>query len=371
MSNYSPLISVIIPFYNSRFDYFIYAINTVLCQSYKNWEVIIVNDGSTFENKIFLEDYISNLNDRRISILHLDKNHGPSTAYNKGIESASGEIITWLDSDDLYLPWYFEKVTDFFLNNSDCSVLFIPVLFYLSLWKIKRIHIHYSCTKALEEKEDLKNLLTEIKQGTLSLFPLPFFKREAFKKISFDPDIRLGEDNDLYCQIFNNDELLNRAKVASFAGYLYRIYPSTSRITHRKDLRFQDMEKIINKYKNKNSLATNNIKAMQARNDIWKFCHLLNDYLQDGSLINYFKNVLSEFKSLKDRIKSIRVLLNMFFIYNFLVPMFGIGSKYKDMLFSLRGNKYKKIKSMFINYLNKLENEDEITKLNKAYEGIF
>jgi len=98
----SPLVSVVIPFYD-HLDWMIEAVNSVLNQTYKNIEVIVINDGST-EN---MEDFITTFSNKIIYI-HKD-NGGPATARNLGIEMAKGDYIAFLDSDDKWLPTKLEK----------------------------------------------------------------------------------------------------------------------------------------------------------------------------------------------------------------------------------------------------------------------
>ncbi|MCD4600036.1 glycosyltransferase family 2 protein [Proteus mirabilis] len=95
-----PLVSVIIPAYNAK-KYLERAVNSVLNQSYKNVEVIIINDGSS-------DDTLSII--KKLSVLHKEiiffshENQGISKTRNKGIELAKGEYICFLDSDDTYEP---------------------------------------------------------------------------------------------------------------------------------------------------------------------------------------------------------------------------------------------------------------------------
>lgn len=92
MSNFQPLVSVIIPFYNCRFvDQ---AIKSALTQTYPNIEVIVVNDGST-KYQHLVTHYLP-----RIKYLQ-QPNRGVSAALNTGIKNAEGEYIAWLSSDDL------------------------------------------------------------------------------------------------------------------------------------------------------------------------------------------------------------------------------------------------------------------------------
>jgi glycosyltransferase involved in cell wall biosynthesis len=93
-----PRVSVIIPTYN-RARWLPKAINSVLNQSYKNVEIIVINDGSTDDTKVVLAPYMNN-------IRYLTTNHkGAAHARNTGMQAATGKYIAFLDSDDTYLPY--------------------------------------------------------------------------------------------------------------------------------------------------------------------------------------------------------------------------------------------------------------------------
>lgn len=91
----TPIVSVIIPVYNTE-KYLVEALNSVLSQTYKNIEVIAVDDGSTDTSPDILSKYSD-----RIKILS-QPNRGASAARNYGVSASSGEIIAFLDSDDLW-----------------------------------------------------------------------------------------------------------------------------------------------------------------------------------------------------------------------------------------------------------------------------
>lgn len=93
-----PLFSVIIPTYN-RARFLGAALESVLAQSYKSYEIIVIDDGSTDDTGELLARYTD-----RIRILRQDR-QGPGAARNAGIEHANGKYITFLDSDDLWFPW--------------------------------------------------------------------------------------------------------------------------------------------------------------------------------------------------------------------------------------------------------------------------
>jgi len=100
--NTEPLVGVIIPVYN-RSDKICAAVNSVLGQNYPNIELIVVDDGSTDNTAEVLKKYGD-----RIRVLH-QLNNGPAVARNHGTSASKGEIIAFLDSDDVYLPGKIER----------------------------------------------------------------------------------------------------------------------------------------------------------------------------------------------------------------------------------------------------------------------
>ncbi len=103
-NNKSPLVSVILPTYN-RGKLVSKSINSVLNQSYNNFELIIVDDGSTDQT----EKIINSFNDNRIVYLKHNYNKHASAARNTGIAKSKGEFIAFLDDDDQWLPKKIRK----------------------------------------------------------------------------------------------------------------------------------------------------------------------------------------------------------------------------------------------------------------------
>lgn len=106
----SLMISVIIPIYNSK-KYLNQCIDSVLLQTYKNLEVILIDDGST-DGSGEVCDYYSKI-DNRIKVIH-KKNERIGAARNSGIDIASGDLITFIDSDDYIDIRAYEKVVEIF-----------------------------------------------------------------------------------------------------------------------------------------------------------------------------------------------------------------------------------------------------------------
>jgi len=111
----NPLVSVIIPTYN-RGWILKETINSVLAQDFTDFELIVVDDGSTDNTQDILSSYKEDI------IVLQQQNKGVSSARNRGIVSASGQFIAFLDSDDLWLPKKLSTQVDFFNTNPDALI---------------------------------------------------------------------------------------------------------------------------------------------------------------------------------------------------------------------------------------------------------
>lgn len=113
------LISVIIPVYNVR-DFLCEAVESVLCQTYKNLEIIIVDDGSTDGGDGICDEFAKK--DTRVTVVH-QANRGLSGARNTGLNMMSGEAVVFLDSDDAYHPDFIkDMVSAMIRENADIVV---------------------------------------------------------------------------------------------------------------------------------------------------------------------------------------------------------------------------------------------------------
>ncbi|MCU4187896.1 glycosyltransferase [Flavobacterium sp. HXWNR29] len=100
------LVSIITPSYNSA-KFIAETIQSVQSQTYSNWEMIIVDDGSSDETENVVLSIIEN--DNRIQFHKLSQNSGPAVARNTGIEKASGDYMTFIDADDIWFPTFIEN----------------------------------------------------------------------------------------------------------------------------------------------------------------------------------------------------------------------------------------------------------------------
>jgi len=101
-----PLVSVIMPAYNCA-DFIGTTLDSVIAQTYKNWEVIVVDDCSTDHTEEVVRSYLEL--HPRIRYCRLEKNSGPAVARNKAVNMAEGQYLAFLDSDDVWFPEKLEK----------------------------------------------------------------------------------------------------------------------------------------------------------------------------------------------------------------------------------------------------------------------
>ena len=208
------LISVIVPIYNVE-KYLPKCIDSIINQTYKNIEIILIDDGSTDSCGLICDKYKKI--DNRIVVIHSD-NNGLSSARNKGLDIAKGNYISFVDSDD-----YLE--TDMFLklknnmerNNSEISICNV----YYVKDDNREIVNKISSNKeyVFDNKEKFKCIQNEF--GSIIVYAWnKLYKRNIFDNIRY-PEGRIYEDSYILCDI------LDKANKISFTlkplyNYVYR-----------------------------------------------------------------------------------------------------------------------------------------------------
>ena len=108
------LVSIITPSYNSA-EFITETIESILAQTYENWELLITDDCSTDNSVQVIEQYIEK--DPRIKLFRLDKNSGAGVCRNRSITEAKGRFIAFCDSDDCWLPQKLERQISFMMEH--------------------------------------------------------------------------------------------------------------------------------------------------------------------------------------------------------------------------------------------------------------
>ena len=192
MSEKNPTVSVIIPTYN-RAHLIGRAIQSVLNQTYRDFEIIIVDDGSTDNTEEVIKEFQKR--DERIRYIKHERNKGYPKALNTGIKAAKGEYIAFQDDDDEWLPEKLEKQMRVF-ENAPAKVGVV----YTGFWRIennKKIYIPFFWVK---QKEG--NIHEELLKGNFIGTPAALVRKECFEKVGgFDTKLPYLQDWELWIRI--------------------------------------------------------------------------------------------------------------------------------------------------------------------------
>lgn len=193
------LVSVIMPCYNGV-KFIGEAIESVINQTYKNWELIIVDDGSTDNSKKVIDHYLS---DTRINYIRHIRNKGIPIARNTGINSSCGEFIALLDQDDKWLPNKLALQLDKFdMSKPEIGLVFGNIVIINSKGQVinenKKLNIEIN---QLERKDIIKHLFVCNFIPSITVM----FKKECINKIGqFDESIIWGgDDYELWLRLTN------------------------------------------------------------------------------------------------------------------------------------------------------------------------
>ena len=178
--------SVIIPLYNKA-PYVKKALETVCAQTYHDYEIIVINDGSTDNSAIIAEDYLNDVEGISYQILS-QQNAGVSAARNNGVAQASGEYIAFLDADDWWEPTYLERMAQLIEDYSEAGLYGMNYIYYKPgktrvALKCKTGYINYP-------KEYYEGSAMMIFTSSSSSMPKRVFEEMG----GFPLGIKLGED---------------------------------------------------------------------------------------------------------------------------------------------------------------------------------
>lgn len=219
------IVSIITPCYNSE-KYIADTYNSIKSQTYTNWEWIIVDDCSSDKSG----EIIQSFNDNRIKLIIQSKNQGAAYSRNLALNKAQGRFITFLDSDDLWLPNFLETTINYLIENNEELV--------------------YSSYKRVDE--NLKPLLTDFiavdkvdRNRILYNCPIPMltsvYDSKRIGKIPV-PDVELREDHAMWI------DLLGRIKYARAINESLAIYRIRNNSVSRNKLRIAKKQYDVYRY---------------------------------------------------------------------------------------------------------------------------
>ncbi len=186
-----PFFSIIIPVYNKE-TFLENTIKSVLQQSFTDFELIVINDGSTDNS----ESKIKSFSDPRIKYLKKE-NGGVSTARNLGIETAAASYITFIDADDYWYPNFLEEMVSSIEQFPDQHIFSAAI----EVETEKTVFpAQYSIVK--EKEKEVVNYFDASMKTTAICTSCAVFHKSVFEKVgNFDVDIRSGQDTDMWIRI--------------------------------------------------------------------------------------------------------------------------------------------------------------------------
>lgn len=306
-------ISVVMAVYNAE-KYLSMAIESILNQTFKDFEFVIVNDGS---NDRSLE-IIKSFNDQRIVLIN-QKNAGVAAASNRGIKESKGEFIARLDSDDLSLPIRLEKQYYFLKTNQD----YIAVGSNADIIDADNNFLY--CSNQKITNESIKSILPNSPFINSSVM----FKKDIFFKIGqYCENLSLGEDRVLfnrmapYGKFYNFQECLIK----------YRILPTS--ISMRKTIG-ERFSKIIKHAIKSNTLSNEDRLYLKSLIDDRSLADRLSIYhlhLAKKNLWSNYKPKNARYNIIKSLKKKIKIFPILLYIVSFF-PEKTIARMYKIIKF--------------------------------------
>lgn len=294
------IVSVVIPTYN-RANIIKDAIETVIAQTYQDFEIIIVDDGSTDNTKEIVQSY----QDDRIKYIYQTNSGKPSIARNKGIKEAKGDFIAFLDSDDLWHPQLLEKHINILSNNLDIG--------FTTNWNS---YISFDGDKLNEKTclaQNQKDYIKFILLNPDHAYPGPsgtVIRKICFEKIEpFDEKLDFCEDWDLFFRLAIHYNMYN---IKEFLTYVRMHNESFTRNSQETLPRFKSsylmfLEKSFN---------TENLppEIVEIKNKVYS-----NVYSSFGGMLLYDRKKAKE--SREDYLKSLSYFHGRIFNIKFLVSL--------------------------------------------------
>jgi len=250
-------ISVIIPVYNVE-KYIEKCINSVLAQTFTNFECILINDGSLDNSGKICDEYA--IKDERIKIVH-QKNGGVSSARNAGLDVALGEWVTFVDSDDWVEQNYLELMYNNAINN-DCDLSICGIQSFAEngefIEKSKRTAIIFF------DKISAKKTLLDFKYFTTAVVS-KLVRRKYINEynIRFDSEIKVCEDGLFWFEVIDK---INKVLYDSTICYNYLRNSTSSTFSENYFINYMDVFIATKKMLllEKNEAVRNKIKSYEA-----------------------------------------------------------------------------------------------------------
>ncbi len=225
-----PKISIVTPSYNQE-RFLEKTILSVLNQSYPNLEYIIIDGGSTDGSVEIIQKY-----EKYLSYWVSEKDQGQVYALNKGFSRATGDIIGWQNSDDIYMPFAFRQTAELFLKHSDVDIVFGNTIF-----------IDENETPIGELRFTPFSLLTHFYEGMSITNQSSFWTRDVFSRIGMlDTRFQFSMDYEFFLRAAKNN-MKFRLFHTYFGAFRVHLSAKSSTVTHISESNHRDIDCIYKK----------------------------------------------------------------------------------------------------------------------------
>jgi glycosyltransferase involved in cell wall biosynthesis len=214
----SPLVSIIMPLYNYS-KYVLASINSIVKQSYENWELIIVDDCSTDDSYAIVSSYIKTFPELNITLFQNAENRHVSYTRNYGISKAKGKYIATLDADDLYHTELLKEFV-YIAESRRADLVYCSAIMFddLNMASIERVSY-------LQDKEPYNRIIPPMQM---------FVRREVFDVLKYDENKHNGEDTELCMRIFQRG-FRNPVQICKSLFYYRWHNSSLSKVTPQQE----------------------------------------------------------------------------------------------------------------------------------------
>ena len=233
--NFTPLVNIIMPVYNCE-KYISSAIESVLKQSYTNWELLIIDDGSTDQSPMIADSYSQRYPDA-IKVYH-QQNSGVSNARNFALSKVHGDFVTFIDSDDLYHPERLSTMLRFFEQYPESDIVFARHIDFTgaepNFLNVETQSATFSIIKS--------SILETVISDSCNHFVCNCMMKSSIAKSVIFPSIRFAED---FCFIRECALHCRQVIISDHKLYFYRRDNMNAMTQHFFDSKYIDDYKIL------------------------------------------------------------------------------------------------------------------------------
>ena len=329
------LISIVIPIYNAE-KYLEECLNSIKNQTYKNFEVIMVNDGSKDDSETICMNFLRS--DSRFRYLKKE-NGGVSSARNVGLDNVEGDYITFIDADD----WVDENYLDLLITTVEKNHSDIVVSSYK---QFNNIDVFYLRAYSLQEKY-LLNFERMNRDDFLTIFPklmstnvcfnnavAKLFRKELVNDLRFDTSIKYGEDLDFYFRLYLN---VDSVSYVDEPTYVYRMHGDSTTSNFNQEHAEQELSIFKQMHEKIQEIG---LPSIHYFNKLKKLLELRMDFLENKVLLNEYFDFL---KNIEKTVTYPSTLISV------VIPIYNVSPYLRLCLESVENQTYPYFEVLLIN----------------------